>query len=145
MRSGSRLTRLPTCSSPEGEVRGAERGLRAARSADIDERQAHAVDGDAALRHEKAPQRLGRAHADDVRARFAAHLGHLADPLDVAGHDVSAETGGSPDGALEVDARPHRPAGRGFGDGLFGEFDGEGAATQGDDRQAAARDRDRIA
>src|ERR671910_2051963 len=107
----------------------------------VHHREAHAVDRDGALldhvaqhvvRH--ADPEVGRRHDD------------LADPVDVALHDVAAEAVEQPHGPLEVDPVAGGPvADRGAGGGLGRDVRLPPAGAHLDDGQATAVDGDRVA
>src|SRR5262249_19244499 len=50
--------------------------------------QAHAIDGDRSLAREVARERPGRAHPEETIAPAPLDLRHLADPVDMAEHQV---------------------------------------------------------
>src|SRR4029453_9692780 len=80
-----------------------EPGVRDVGGADGADGQRDAVDGDRALLGDVAGQLLGQRDADDLPVR-ARHPGqHGPDAVDVALHEVPAQTGVRGDCALQVD------------------------------------------
>src|SRR5699024_2879591 len=108
--------------------------------------EAHAVHGEGALGHDVAGQATRQGEAQQGGAGVLLAPDDLADPVDVALHDVAVEAAVGPHAALEV----HGVAGGEVPEGGRGEGGGDdvGApvlALDRSDGQAAAADGDRVA
>src|SRR5699024_7710787 len=108
--------------------------------------EAHAVHGEGALGHDVAGQATRQGEAQQGGAGVLLAPDDLADPVDVALHDVAVEAAVGPHAALEV----HGVAGGEVPEGGRGEGGGDdvGAPVLALDRgdgQAAAADGDRVA
>ena len=113
---------------------------------DLDDGEADAVDGDRALVDEVLRELGRQGDLDDLPVLGGLASYDVADAVDVALHDVTAEALLGGDGSLEVDP----VAGvdlveRRLVERLLHHVGGPGTALDRDDGQAAAVDRDRVA
>src|SRR5258706_4957774 len=105
--------------------------------------EAYAVDRDRALAREKTGKFRGCLDDEPGAAAQVLERGHLAHAVDVAAHEVAAETIGEPQRLLEVHVAPALQS-RGHREGRLRRVDFERAGALGDHGVAHALDRDRI-
>ena len=128
-------------------MRGMIDDVRTCRPRDLVDREAHAVDGDGALRSDESAELVGEARRRRARRHRAGSRETSAPtPSTWPAHDVAAEARVEAEGALEVDARAERERPeRGLRERLGRGVGLEPVLRDRVDREAHAVDADRLA